>query len=112
GDGARGRDAGIARGIDRALTVLGGDDDQRRVAQALGAQLRDELADGGVDVLDLVHQCRVGRAARIAVAAHAQGGLDQLLPDAHRLVVHAEDVWHWRARRAVVFPAVDLVQDA
>ena len=36
---------------------------------------------------------------------------DQLLPDAHGLEVHAEDVGHWRFVQAIVSLAVDPVQD-
>ena len=92
--------------------MLGGDHDQSRVVETLCLQLVDERPDRSVDELEFAQQRRARRARRIQVSAgRAVALLDQLLADANRLEVHAEDGGNLVRLGAEVVLAIDLVED-
>ncbi len=96
--------------IDGALAVLGRDDDQRGVVQAIFLKLFDHLADRSIHKLDLSQQQLTGRACSIQIPTAAYALFNQLLAHADRLEVHAEQVGHASAMSVVVL-ALDLLQD-
>ncbi len=96
--------------VDRGLAVLGRDDHERRLKQPATLQLAHHLADAGIDELDLI-QHRGGRCPGGVGISTLDTSFNQLLSDAHRLKVHAEDGGDWRFVLAIVSHAIDLVQD-
>src|SRR4029077_5109635 len=109
---SEGRYAQIAGGIDGRLAVLRGYDDESGVEQALGFEVRDPRADGGINVFHFAEKGWRGRADGVQIAARqAQRVLNKLLPDADGLEIHAEDGGYGRAPRAVVRETVDFVGD-
>ena len=104
GDGViRGvRDPQVARRINRALAVLGRDDDQRGVPESLALQFGNHLADGKIHELDFTEQSLRRRSLRVKIAAEnfrAERLLDQLFSHADCLEVHSEDGGHWGRSR-------------
>src|SRR5260370_28861040 len=98
-------------GIDRRLAVLGSDHDQGPVVKTFCLQLADECPNRGVDEFEFVQQRLGGRASGIQISArHVVAFLNELLPDANSLEVHAEDSGNLGLLGAkVVFP-IDLVE--
>src|SRR5579883_211189 len=95
--------------IDRRLAVLGCDDDQRALEFACALQRMDYVADGSVNIFDLLEKRRRRSACRIQIAAfHA--AFDQLLSYADRLKVHAVDRWHGGGL-SIVCSAVNLIEN-
>ena len=111
--------------VDGRLAVLGGDDEQGRIVDALLLERVDHALQGLVGLLETVGEDVARRARAVLVAARlpvqtrvgvvgaasVEVVLGQLLPDAHGLEVHAEDGRHAGRPRPVVVAAVDLVQD-
>src|ERR1700738_1282338 len=56
-------------GVDRRLTVFGGDDDHRRPEQSSLLQFLNHLADRAIDELDLASHRGGGGAGRIRISA-------------------------------------------
>src|SRR5215467_11351649 len=74
-------------------------------------QLRNELADGIVNELDFAEQWRARRSHCVQIPATADILLDQFLPYAHGLEVHAEDLGDFGFRGMIVSEAVDFIED-
>src|SRR6202035_3120706 len=79
-----------AVGVDRRLAVLGGDDDGGRTEKTLILERLDHLPDRRIHEFDLIPHAGRRISCGIGVAA-LDGAYDQLLPDADRLEVHAQD---------------------
>jgi len=105
----------LAQGeIDRRLTVFGGDDDQRVLENMRRFQRIDKGAELGIDEGQPELQTIVGMEANgVGVTANETGGfrifqipLGELLSDAHRLKVHAENRRNGgKLRAGAVLPA-------
>src|SRR5712692_5107745 len=92
-EGELGRDQGGRRGavvqramtgdreepvrIDRRLAMLGGNDEERRLKEALLLQFAHHLADAGIDKLDFLQHCGSRSFRRVRISA-LDAGLDQL----------------------------------
>src|SRR5262249_51357802 len=116
--------------IDGGLSVLGGDDDLGRGQHALATQFIDHGPDRVVNEPDRAFQLwredGAGRgAARLVPARNVVRGtlrsgaantrqdrVDQLLPHADGLEVHAEDGRHGSSQGRGRVAAVDLVEDS
>src|SRR6185312_14203560 len=92
--------------------MLRRDDNSGRIDEMVGPEVADELPYGSIDELDLALELIARRRRSVQIAALdglAIDRLDQLLPDAHRLEIHAEHVRHLAARGAEVSAAGDPV---
>jgi hypothetical protein len=104
-------DSAALAAVDRRLTVLRADDDERGIEEPLRLQFPHEPPYGLIDELKLARQTLARRSENIGVAALEPGhGVDrQLLTDADGLKVRAEQRRDADLVRAVVGEAVDLI---
>ena len=104
--------------------MLGGDDEQRRLVDALVLKRLNHFAEGLVSLLQPVSEnvSRRASAVRVTAGLTIQFAdvvsataicvvLGQFLAYAYRLEVHAKDGRHARSRRSVVPQTVNLVED-
>src|SRR5450631_3764332 len=92
--------------------MFGSNDDQRRFIQTVIPERIRKLADGGVDEFDFAKQGCRGRSRCIEVSAgYVAALLNELLANADRLEVHAEEGGHLASTAAEVIVAPDPVQD-
>ena len=106
--------------VDRRLTMLGRDDEQRGLIQSARLERLDHAAEGFVGLLQAIREhCRrrpdaidiaAGQANVTGLRATAFVG-GQLLSDAHRLEVHSEHRRCAPGGRAVMVEAIDLLDD-
>ncbi len=100
-------------GVDRALTVLGRNDDQCRLVEPILLERFYHVPDGYIGELDFTEQRLARRADIVEIAAlHRDRLFDELLADADHLEVHSEHAWNRPAILAAVILAVDLVNDS
>ncbi len=96
-----------AIGVDRRLPVLGRDDDGGRTEKTVILERLDHLPDRGIDEFDLAQHAGGGSARGVGVTS--LDALDQLLPNADGLEIHAKNCGHRSAARPEVVLAIDLV---
>ena len=114
--------AGMARngeeavGVDGRLAVFGGDNDSGGFEKTSAFERSDHLPDRCVHELYLSEHFGPGRTlgilitASVCVRSNRGFGFNQLLSNADRLEVHAEDRWDGSVACGKVSPAVDLVE--
>src|SRR5215470_4769231 len=91
--------------IDRRLPVLGADDDQRRIKKAIFLELRDHFAQRLIDEIQFAGEYSARSSQHVGVAADLQ-----LLANADRLKVGAEECGHRRSPGVIVRETVNLVE--
>jgi hypothetical protein len=99
-----------AVGIDRRLSVLGGDDNDGRTKKVTILELFSHLTDRGIHELDFARRAGSGITRRVRVAA-LDSVFNQLLPHADGLEVYTKDFRDGSIAGAEVRFAVDFIQD-